>query len=116
MKRTILILVATLMLLGCSAISLKPGAEKVLITDTKPADGCKFLGEVVGNQGNFFTGRYTSNENLEIGAQNNLKNKAMEMGGNVIVLLTQRAGQTTGMYGAGSETNVTVSGNVYKCP
>jgi hypothetical protein len=77
------------------------------------------LGEATGNQGNFFTGAWTSNENLETGARNDLKNKAAGMGGNVVVLLTNRAGVTgsAGQYGGSmQQTNVTVTGTVYRCP
>lgn len=55
----------------------------------------------------------------ETGARNDLKNKAYKMGGNTVVLLTQRAGQTgSSWHGSGSskQTNVTLSGNVYRCP
>lgn len=105
-------------LYGCAAAEIKPGAQKVRLMQTEPK-GCKYLGEVTGNQGNFFTGGFTSNENLETGARNELKNKAYDMGGNVIVLLTNRAGQTGsyGRYGGGSEqTNITLTGTVFKCP
>lgn len=54
-----------------------------------------------------------------MGARNDLKNKAYKMGGNTVVLLTQRAGQTgSSWHGSGSskQTNVTLSGNVYRCP
>jgi hypothetical protein len=44
-----------------------------------------------------------------------MKNKAAAMGGDVVVPMTNRAGYTAGESGA-SETNVTLSGNVYKCP
>ncbi|WP_253248803.1 DUF4156 domain-containing protein, partial [Klebsiella pneumoniae] len=73
---------------------------------------------VTGSQGNFFTGGWTSNSNLETGARNDLKNKAWKMGGNVVVLLTQRAGQTGSVYhgtGSSQQTNVTLSGTVYRC-
>lgn len=106
-------------LAGCAAVPTNPGAERIRITNVEPAKECKYLGDVTGNQGNFFTGAYTSNENLETGARNDMKNKALAMGGNVIAILTQRAGQTgggsSGGYGS-SQTNVTLSGNVYKCP
>lgn len=114
-----IILSATLLsLIGCAATQLKPGAEKVRFMQSEPK-GCKYLGEATGNQGNFFTGGWTSNENLETGARNELKNKVVEMGGNVVVVLTNRAGQTGsyGQYGGGSQqTNVTLTGTVFKCP
>lgn len=105
--------------MGCAATPPVPGSERVRITTTEPGKECKFLGDVTGNQGNFLTGGVTSNENLETGARNNLKNKAVAMGGNVVLMLTQRAGQTGsyGQYGgSNTQTNVTLSGNVYRCP
>jgi len=108
-------------LVGCSANPLMSGAEKVRIVTSDP-QGCEYLGEATGNQGNFFTGGWTSNENLETGARNELKNAALKMGGNTILLITSRAGVTgsynvSGGYGGGSsqETNVTYSGTVYRC-
>ena len=109
-----------LILLGaCSATELSPQAYRVRITKNEPGTECEFLGDITGNQGNFFTGDFTSNANLETGARNDLKNKAANMGGNVVYLLTNRAGNTGGMnqYGGGmSQTNVTLSGSVYRCP
>lgn len=99
---------------GCNSTPLNPGAESVRILQDQPK-GCKYLGEVTGNQGNFFTGAYTSNENLETGARNDMKNQAYKLGGNVLVYLTNRAGQTNGR-DSGMQTNVTLSGIVYKCP
>lgn len=105
---------------ACSSIPLKPGANLVRLTNNEPGLECKFLGDITGNQGDFLTGEFTSNEDLESGARNDLKNKAFDMGGNIIYLLTQRAGQTGSFnneFGGGiSQTNVTLSGNVYQCP
>ena len=106
-------------LTGCAAVPTNAGAERVRITNTEPGKECRFLGDVTGNQGNFVTGPWTSNENLETGARNTLKNKAFAMGANVVVLLTQRAGQS-GSYGQGGgssvQTNVVLTGNAYRCP
>lgn len=57
-----------------------------------------------------------TNANLETGARNDLKNKAAALGGNLVVLLTQRTGGSGGTGGSGQQTNVTLSGNVYRCP
>jgi len=106
-------------LAGCSATSLKHEAKMVRITNTEPGKECKYLGDVTGNQGNFFTGGFTSNANLETGARNDIKNKAAALGGNLVSILTQRAGETGSIYsGNGSvrQTNVTLTGNVYFCP
>jgi len=111
---------AVLSLGACSALPLQQNASLVRLTHQEPsADTCKFLGDVTGNQGDFFTGGFTSNADLETGARNDIKNKATVMGGNVVYLLTQRAGQTgnyNGDFGGGTQqTNVTLSGNVYHC-
>jgi hypothetical protein len=45
--------------------------------------------------------------------------QANAMGGNVVYVLTHRAGQTGTFYSTGgkiSQTNVTLSGSVYDCP
>jgi hypothetical protein len=116
MRKVCLVIAAVLAVSGCAATQVKPGAERVRITTTEPGKECKFLGEATGNQGNRFSGGWTSNENLETGARNDLKNKAADLGGNVVMLLTQRAAETHGNNGAGGQTNVTLSGNIYKCP
>ncbi len=120
-RRLLLVIAAPVVVLGlaaCQAIPLQPGAEQVRLTNEQPKD-CKFLGDVTGNQGNFFTGDFTSNRTLETGARNDIKNQARGMGGNVVYLLTNRAGQS-GSFGEGgggiSQTNVTLSGSVYDCP
>ncbi len=112
-------LFASVVLAGCAATPLQPGAQGVRVTNIEPGSECKFLGDITGSQGNSFTGPFITNENLETGARNDLKNKAAALGGNLVVLLTQRAGQTGGFGAAGGsveQTNVTLSGNVYRCP
>jgi hypothetical protein len=104
-------------LTGCAAIKLEPGAQQVRIVTNEPP-ACEYLGEVTGNQGNFFTGGFTSNANLETGARNDMKNQAYKIGANTVQLLTNRTGQT-GSFGQGSgsvqQTNVTYTGIAYKC-
>lgn len=76
-----LVFLSALMLTACSANSLQHGAEGVRVTHNEPDTSCTYLGDVTGSQGNFFTGGWTSNSNLETGARNDLKNKAWKMGG-----------------------------------
>lgn len=68
--------VGALVLNGCASVELESGADNVLVSPNKPPKGCKYMGQVTGNQGNFFTGSYTSNKNLEQGSMNDLRNKA----------------------------------------
>lgn len=85
---------------ACSAVNLESGAQSVRVVTNEP-QGCEYLGEVTGSQGDFFTGAFTSNANLETGARNDMKNQAMKLGANTVQLLTNRAGQT-GSMGQGS--------------
>ena len=116
-------LVAGVLLASCAAIKLSPAAQKVVISPNKAPKGCKFLGMVQGAQGNFFTGGFTSNKNLEAGAFNDMRNQAVVKGGNYVQLLVSRAGQSgggggsaDGFGGGTSQTTTTNTGNVYKCP
>ena len=79
-------------LAGCAATPPQPSAKMVRVTSTEPDSECEFLGDITGNQGNLFTSPFISNENLETGERNDLKNKAAAVGGNLVVLITQRAG------------------------
>jgi hypothetical protein len=105
---------------SCAATPLKPGAELVRVTHIEPpTSNCKWLGDVTGSQGNSLTGQYTTNANLETGARNDLKNKAAALGGNLVVLITERVGRNFDL-GLDSETvhrtDVTLTGSVYRCP
>lgn len=105
---------------ACSSTPLKPTANKVIVSEIPPIGGnCKLLGQITGHEGNFVSGEWTSNEELEKGALNDLKNKAADMGANYLEILTTRQGGT-GAFGAvvgfNDETTVTNSANAYKCP
>lgn len=105
---------SAILLSACTSIPYSGNPGAVRVTHNEPV-GCRFLGDATGNQGNFFTGQYTSNRNLETGARNDLKNKAAAMGGNVVYLLTDRAG-ISGSQNGQAQTSVTLSGNIYRCP
>jgi hypothetical protein len=116
--RTICAVICVSALVGCASVELESGAQQVKIVTNEP-QGCEYLGEVTGSQGDFFTGAFTSNANLETGARNDMKNRAYKLGANTVQMLTNRAGQTGSMgQGSGSmeQTNVTYTGVAYKCP
>lgn len=96
---------------GCAAEGLRQEAVGVKIVRETPK-GCKNLGDVYGAQGNVFTGAWTSNENLETGAKNDLKNKIASLGGNVALILNQTVG--TNLYGA--KQNSSINATAYACP
>ncbi|MBS0358560.1 MAG: DUF4156 domain-containing protein [Proteobacteria bacterium] len=114
-----LLLSTGLLVAGCASIQTDASGSRVMVSPNKPPKGCKYLGQVVGNQGNFFTGAWTSNRNLEEGSMNDLRNQAGKMGGNYVQLVTNRAGNTGSMHegtGGMQQTNVTNLGNAYACP
>src|SRR5687768_2826177 len=104
--------VSVLLLVGCSAISTTKEGKSVELVTEKPPGNCKPLGDVVGSQGNWFTGDYTSNKNLLIGARNDLRNKAAGMGGNYVWV--QDSSNTNAWRSKGT-SNTTVLGVVYHC-
>lgn len=119
MKKISCLLTIAVLMSGCASIQLETQATRVLASPNPAPKGCKYVGQVVGNQGNFFTGPWTSNRNLEEGAMNDLKNQASKMGANYVQLVNSRAGNTgsAGHYGGSLEqTNVTNLGNAYSCP
>ena len=107
---------------GCASQGLNAQAARVIASPNPAPKGCKYLGQVVGNQGNFFTGGWTSNRNLEEGSMNDLRNQAGNLGANYVQLINSRAGETGSMSsyhgnvsGGMHETNVTNVGNAYLC-
>ena len=116
MKRAVVLSSAALIAsLGCAATALVAGAERVIVSPQAPPDSCKFAGMIVGQQGGAFSGSWTSNRNLAQGALNELRNQALALGANYVLLVNTQAGQT-GSGNAGSQTDVTHAGSVYRCP
>ncbi|MCW1975811.1 UNVERIFIED_ORG: hypothetical protein FHW05_004722 [Pantoea agglomerans] len=105
-------------LTACSANHLDSNAQSVRVTNGDPKDDCTFLGTVTGEQGNFITGGWTSNANIETGALNSLRNQTAKLGGNTVSLITNRAGNS-GFYnnsgGGSEETNVVITGSAWRC-
>ncbi|MCW8108380.1 DUF4156 domain-containing protein [Alteromonas ponticola] len=111
MNRTIIPLI--ILLSACSANRAIPQASYVeLINEVPDKSRCRYLGEIVGSQGNWFTGDFTSNENLIIGARNELRNKAYQLGGNVVHVQNM---SNTNAWGSLGTTNTTVVGKAYRC-
>lgn len=123
MKKVSLAVISAVFMSGCASIPVQPQATGVITSPNPAPRVCKYIGQVVGNQGNFFTGGWTSNKNLELGAMNDLKNQASKMGANYVQLINSRAGNTGSISsyngyvsGGMQQTNVTNIGNAYSCP
>ncbi len=86
LKMLLGISLAMLVLANCSGPNknkLTPRGAGVTFVDEKPSNACQLLGTLTGSQSNFFSGVGGENNNLR-GAANDLRNRAAEMGGNVI--------------------------------
>jgi Domain of unknown function (DUF4156) len=111
--RTLSAALAIASLVGCAATSVAPGAQVVELVNEPPNPSrCKFLGEVVGSQGNWITGDYTSNKNLVIGARNEMRNEAHKLGGNLVYVQDLK---NTNARGSAGTTNTTAVGKAYAC-
>ncbi len=101
-------------LAGCASVPLDPGAEKVVFTAITVPQSCKSLGQISSTDVNGVTTAYTSHSNLQTMEINALKNRALALGANVVVL----TGHQT-KYVPGSRRQVddhTLIGNAYVCP
>lgn len=105
-------LFAAVTLAGCAATPATPQGAVVELVNARPA-GCKALGEVVGKQGNVFSGDFTTNENLMVGARNDMRNKAAAMGANVVQM--QDTLNSTHPYSTGA-VSTTIVGMAFACP
>lgn len=100
-------------LAACAANAVRPEASTVEIVNEPPdKTRCRFLGEVVGSQGNWFTGDWTSNQNLVVGARNELRNETQNLGGNIVYVQDMK---NTNAWGSLGTTNTTVIGKAYRC-
>ncbi len=66
-------------------IRLIQKSELNIITNGKTPD-CRYLGEVIGSEGHWYTYLFVSNRNLTQGALNDMYNRANAMGANVVYI------------------------------
>ena len=107
---------AVVFLAACAAKQASPGAEKVFVSEDPPPAACVFVGEVQGSQGNFWTAEFTSDRNLLVGARNEMRNQALSLGANYVLVETQSHSHNTGRYSLGGTHSSVIFGNAYDCP
>lgn len=106
---------AALGLSGCAAKPLQPGAEHIYLSSTAPAAQCRYLGEVRGAQGNFWTAEFTSDEALLMGARNELRNRAATLGANYVTIETEHYSENTTLDSLGGVYAAVIVGNAWRC-
>ncbi len=112
LKIKIFIPLIVLAVMSCT-IPLKPGAEVVQLVYTKPVKGnCRFIGQTSASDGGMVSGDFMSDAKIHRNTSNLMKNKAVEMGGN-IVYIQQQFNKNEKL--TKTLTNQTMLGFVYYC-
>ena len=114
-----------ILLSGCSYVTpLHKGADRIKLIDAKNGNptnlsgikNCKFLGKVSTFDKSGVTHTYTSDKHLVADHRNEIRNKALSLGANTVVLSQSEIIYRT------PRKNITVvdthktSGNAYLCP
>ena len=102
-------------LAGCAAKPLLPGGDLVRLSRQPAPEGCRFLGEVRGTQGNFWTAEFTSDANLINGARNELRNAARALTANYVQIETESISHNTATGSVGGAYSAVVIGNAFSC-
>lgn len=79
--------------------------NEINIVDDDSTQECRYLGEVIGSEGHWYTYLFVSNTNLTQGALNQIHNKANDLGANVVFISDD----------LGFTTSVTFYGQAYNC-
>ena len=105
-----MLLTLVIVICGCAAKPLAPGAEKVFLSNDKPSAECEYLGEVNGSQGNYLTAELTTHNAAAKGARNEIRNKAFELDADYVHV--QQFSHSADDSGG---TSATIIGHAYKC-
>ncbi len=107
------IIIVCLLVTSCGIIQKQPDTKPVRLIFYNELDiiyegkspSCRYLGEVVGSEGHWYTYWFESNANLTHGALNDLHNKATKLGANIVYINDQIP----------FVTSVTFYGQAYDC-
>lgn len=112
LKTVFLISVLSVLMISC-AISLKKEAEIVRLIYIQPKeDQCRFIGQTSASDGGMVSGDFMTDAKIYRSTTNLMKNKAYEMGGNV-VYIQQQFNKNKDL--TKTLTNQTMIGFVYHC-
>jgi hypothetical protein len=112
--RSVLIVASVFLIGACASVKLSEAGRNVKVVETIPSH-CESLGLIAGEGGSSWTGgAYYKNATLIEYAQNDLKNKAAELGATHIIIKTTNLGETHGQYG-GTVTGANLTGTAYRC-
>ena len=103
------------LLSACAAKPILPGGTDIILSKAPAPAGCQLLGEVRGHQGNFWTAEFTSDENLVVGARNELRNAAFALRADYVKIETESFSHNTAHDSLGGTYSALVIGNAYLC-
>ncbi len=114
LTKSVALLLAVSAIAGCSssANQLNSAGQNVRFVDQQPGAQCHYLGTVTGEQSNWFSGQTAEGGNSLRGAANNLRNRAAELGGNVVYNATT---PTLSIVSSFVPVATKMSGQVYRC-
>lgn len=115
LNRITIFCVALVLLGACAAKPLLPGSEQIILSKEAPPIGCRYIAEVTGSQGNFWTAEFTNDADLIHGARNELRNGAMSLHANYVQIETESFSQNTGEDSLGGTYSAVIIGNAYNC-
>ena len=105
----LLLSMSIILISGCSVMTanqVRPEAESIRIYgDFEMLKECRYITEVIGTQGQWYDFLFISNKNLVLGAINDMKNQARDVGANVINVELDMLFQSS----------VTLFGQAYEC-
>lgn len=112
----LIISISAVLLSACAAKPTHPGAERIYVSNVAPPPDCIFVGEVQGSQGNFWTAEFTSDRNILTGARNEMRNQALSLGANYVMVETQSHSHNTADHSLGGTYASVIIGNAFRCP
>lgn len=117
MKKGLTILPAlflSLFQLSCSSVHARSGSERVKVFElggTAPKN-CTSLGDIQGDQNPL---AFATDKTLEDGAMSSLRNNAIDMGANVVIITQTRNRMAGGTVFGEKKTEVHHKGKAFKC-
>lgn len=115
-KLLMMLCAGSLLVAGCSSThDLTAAGQSVRFTDTQPGSECRLLGELTGTQSNWFSGQNGENSAMR-GAANDLRNRAVAMGGNVIYGATSPVSKKETYLASFVPLDSKIQGQMYNCP
>jgi hypothetical protein len=105
----------SVMMSGCAIAPLQSGAEKISVINTIPNSQCRFIGTVAIHDVNGESQAFTSHADLQQAQTNTLKNQALALKANVVVLsLHKTTYRSIKSYQSVDEHSM--AGKAYLCP